>query len=274
MKIDLHLHTNFSDGIFSPEELLDMASSNNYDVIAITDHDTLDGYREAIEIAPQYNCRIISGIEISSVHNKRDVHILAYDIDDNNEELDNLLTSIQKSRLIRAQKIIAKLKNMGIYVDFDRVRSLAGKYELIARPHIARVLVENGNCRSTKEAFDNYLSNTSPAFVLKETPTVQEIIDIIHNAGGVAVLAHPHTLFDDTMIDDFILMGLDGLEAFYAKYDKKMVDHYDEIALKNNLLRTGGSDFHGEMLDFDYFGEYSAPDFVIDDIKLWAERYK
>ncbi len=104
MKIDLHLHTNFSDGIFSPEELLDMANSNNYDVIAITDHDTLDGYREAMEITPKGNCKVLSGIEISSVHNKRDVHILAYDIDITNEELDELLTSIQKSRLIRAKK--------------------------------------------------------------------------------------------------------------------------------------------------------------------------
>jgi hypothetical protein len=274
MKIDLHLHTTFSDGIFSPEELLEMASKNNYDIISITDHDTLDGFREATGMIHNFTCQIISGIEISSIHRQRDVHILAYDIDEKNEELDSLLSSIQKSRLIRAKKIIDKLKNMGIYVDFERVRSLAGKHELIARPHIARVLVENGNCRSTKEAFDHYLSNSSPAYVLKQTPTVQELIDVVHRAGGVAVLAHPHTLFDDSMIDEFVHMGLDGLEVFYAKYDRVMVDYYDEIALKNNLLRTGGSDFHGEMLDFDYFGEHSAPHYVVEELKLWAERYK
>lgn len=274
MKIDLHLHTNFSDGIFSPEEVLAMAAKNNYNVISITDHDTLDGYREAKKYLPEYDIKLLPGVEISSIHSNRDVHVLAYDVDEKNEKLDFLLTSIQKSRLVRAKKIIDKLKDMGIEVDFDKVRSLAGKYELIARPHIARVLVENGNCRTVKEAFDNYLSNSSPAYVLKETPSVQEIIDVIHQAGGVAVLAHPHTLFDDTMIDEFILMGLDGLEVFYAKYDKKMVDFYDEIALKNCLIRTGGSDFHGEMFDFDYFGEYSAPHFVVEEIKLWAERYK
>jgi 3',5'-nucleoside bisphosphate phosphatase len=274
MKIDLHLHTTYSDGIFSPEELLEMACKHDYDVISITDHDTLDGYREAKRILEKFPVKIIPGIEISSIYQHRDVHLLAYDIDVEHEELDKLLTDIQKSRLIRAKKIIDKLKTMGIFVDFERVRSLSGKHDLIARPHIARVLVENGNCRSTKEAFDNYLGNASPAYVLKQTPSVQEIIDVIHRAGGVVVLAHPHTLFDDSFIDDFVMMGLDGLEAFYAKYDKIMVDYYDEIAQKNGLLRTGGSDFHGEMLDFDYFGEYSAPHFVLEEIKLWSERYK
>ncbi|MCD4817461.1 MAG: PHP domain-containing protein [Candidatus Cloacimonetes bacterium] len=273
-KIDLHLHTNYSDGIFSPKEVLELAAKNEYTIISITDHDTLDGYRAAQEINHKYDLKILPGVEVSSYYKNRDVHILAYDIAPDDQEFNELLEYIQKSRYIRAERIIENLEKLGISVDFERVKALAGKNVLIARPHIARAMVENGTCKSTQEAFDNYIGNESPAYVLKKTPTVDEIIESIHRAGGVAVLAHPHTLFNDSYIYDFVEMDLDGLEVFYAKYDEHTVDHYDEIAQKNNLIRTGGSDFHGMLNDFNYFGDRSAPHYVVEEIKYRAKRYK
>ena len=273
-KVDLHIHTNYSDGIFSPQEVLEFAAKSKYNIISITDHDTLEGYFEVKKVTYDYGIKIIPGIEVSSIYQERDIHILAYDIDVENKYLLELLQSIQKARLVRAKQILHKLDDLNIHIDFERVSMFAGKNDLIARPHIARAMVENGSCKSTKEAFDKYLGNESPAYVLKQTPSVKEIIDAIHDAGGVAVLAHPHTMMNDNFIDDFVQMGLDGLEVFYAKYDQALVDYYDEIAMKNGLIRTGGSDFHGEIADFEYFGEYSAPHYVVEEIKFYAEKYK
>ncbi|RLD58282.1 MAG: hypothetical protein DRJ01_12785, partial [Bacteroidetes bacterium] len=195
-----------------------------------------------------------------------DVHILAYNFNPKNQELLDILKSIQKGRYIRAEKIIKKLKKMGINVQMSRVLDITGNNNLIGRPHIARVMVENGNCKSVNEAFVNFLSENSPAYVLKPTPSIDKVIKIIKNAGGISVLAHPHTLCNDDYIYDFIKLGLDGIEAYYAKYTTEKVQHYNEIALKNGLIRTGGSDFHGHINDFNFMGNYSAPEFVLDEI--------
>ena len=263
-KIDLHIHTHYSDGIFSPIEILDMANKNNYNVIAITDHDTVEGYDYALQFVNKFDIKLLPGVEISSFYMDKDVHILAYNFNPKDKELNSLLKKIQDGRMKRAEKIIDKLKGLGIYVQMDKVKAMAGKSNLIGRPHIARVLVKNGSCNSNKEAFDYFLGNDSPAYVKKDTPTIEEIVRVVNNAGGVTVLAHPHTLFNDDYVREILNIGVGGIEAFYSNYYEKTIEHYCNIADEFGVIKTGGSDFHGDLNDFDIFGEYSAPEVVLD----------
>lgn len=264
-KIDLHIHTNCSDGIYSPEQILEFAKDNFYDVISITDHDTLDGFKIAQKLIKNYEFYLIPGVEISSLHKDIDVHLLAYNFDPENRELIDLLHFIHKGRFVRAKKILKKLKFMGINIDFERVRQIAGDNDLIGRPHIARALIETKHCSNMKEVFEIYLGEDCPAYVPKPAPKVKKVIKLIKKVGGISVLAHPYTLGDDRIIFDLIEMGLDGIEIFYSKHSKDKISYYNEIAQKNNLIRTGGSDFHGENSS-DYFGDYNIPEFVYDEI--------
>ncbi|OQX70968.1 MAG: hypothetical protein B6D62_03075 [Candidatus Cloacimonas sp. 4484_275] len=267
-KIDLHIHTGCSDGIFSVEEVLDLAEKYEYDEIAITDHDTIEGYKKALEIMKikEYRFKLIPGVEISCSQKNQDVHMLAYYFDTQNQKLLNLLNSIQNGRFVRAQQILSKLERMGIKINFARVQEIAGKNGLIGRPHIARALIEIGCCSSIKEVFEIYLGENCPANVPKPAPNAKKAIKTIHKAGGLAILAHPFTLDDQSVIYDLINFGLDGIEVFYTKHSEDKIEYYNEIALKNNLVRTGGSDFHGDGLDLMNFGYYSAPEFVSEEL--------
>ena len=267
-KIDLHIHTECSDGLFSVEEVLNLAEKHLYDEIAITDHDTVDGYKKALEImkAKSYRFKLIPGVEISCTLKNQDIHMLAYYFDASDERLLSLLNSIQNGRFVRAQQILSKLENMGIKINFKRVQEIAGKNGLIGRPHIARALIEIGCCSSIREVFEIYLGENCPANVPKPVPSAKRIIKSIHRAGGLAILAHPFTLDDQSVIYDLINSGMDGMEVFYTKHSEDKIEYYNEIALKNNLVRTGGSDFHGDGLDLVNFGYYSAPEFVSDEL--------
>ena len=263
-KIDLHIHTHYSDGIFSPIEILEMANKNNYDVIAITDHDTLEGYNFARQFIKKFNMKLIPGVEISSYYKDKDVHILAYNFNPTSSSLISLLKKIQESRLKRAEKIVEKLRNLGIHIQMEKVLAMAGKSNLIGRPHIARVLVKNGDCNTNQEAFDYFLGNDSPAYVKKNTPSIEEICETVNKAEGVTVLAHPHTLFNDNYVREILMKGVGGIEAFYSTYNKETIKRYSKIAEEFGIIRTGGSDFHGDLNDFDIFGEYTAPEIVLD----------
>ncbi len=266
-KIDLHVHTNYSDGLYSPHQVLNLAKIFNLDVISITDHDNLDGYRSAVEYAKELNIKLIPGVEISSQLEDREVHILAYNIDIDNEELNNLLQLIYDSRFNRAQKIVEKLSENGIELDFDEIMKTAGENNYLGRPHISRALVDSGFCKDKFEAFDKYLGDKCFAFVPKYSVPVKEVIKIIRNAGGISVLAHPYSLRNDKLIYKIIQLGIDGMEVFYAKCNDDLIYHYNEMALMNNLIRTGGSDFHGEGLDMDIFESFSTPEYVLEEIE-------
>lgn len=265
--IDLHIHTSFSDGLLSPAEVLALATERKLDVISITDHDTLDGYRAAAEFSGDFPCELIPGVEISTNYQGADIHILAYDFNPQDKKLNSLLQTIQKGRFVRAQKIIQKLSFLGIGIDFRRVRKLAGNNDLIGRPHIAQALVEAGYCRDKQEAFDNLINNEGPAYCPKPTPSPKKIIKTVKKAGGIAVVAHPYTIKNDDLLREIILMGLSGLEVYYAKANAETVNHYERIALEYNLIRTGGSDFHGDELDWELFGRVPVPELVLEEIR-------
>ncbi len=273
-KIDLHIHTNYSDGLLSPEQILKLAKEKDYDVISITDHDTIDGYNIAKEIAGDYGIKLIPGVEISSNHKGIDVHMLAYNFDTNNHEFSKLLHTIHKGRLLRAKKIVKKLNNMGFDIKLDEINDISGKKNLIGRPHIARVLVNKGYCYNTQEVFNKYLGQDRPANIPKPVPSTKKIIKAIHDVNGIAVLAHPYTLNNHNVFREIINMDIDGLEVFCTKCSEEMIEYYNNIALEKNLIRTGGSDFHGDGLDMDLFGENSVPEFVLDELEYFESNKK
>lgn len=266
-KIDLHVHTNFSDGLFSPEEVLELAQDREYDVIAITDHDNIDGFLQVRNYAELLGIELIPGVEISTLHHGRDTHILAYYFDPENKALNELLKKIYDSRFDRAKSIIEKLNARGIKIDIEKVQSYAGRNNYLGRPHIARALIESGYCADKYEAFDIHLGENCYAYVPKFAPSSQAAIAAVHQAGGIAVLAHPYTLGDDSLISDIIDFGIDGMEVFYAKCNDETIYHYNEIAKENGLIRTGGSDFHGDGFDLEIFGNYSAPEKALNELQ-------
>ena len=186
-KVDLHIHTNFSDGLMSPKQILDLAKEQDFALLSITDHDTLDGYRDAVKIIQNYDFELIPGVEVSSHYKDKDIHVLGYNIDPENKKLNQLLDQIHEGRLTRAQKIITKLAEMDILISLDKVKDLAGEKGLIGRPHIARAVVEAGYCKNTIEVFDNYIGDGCPAFVAKPAPTVKKVISVFKTSSKLLV---------------------------------------------------------------------------------------
>nr|MDK2850674.1 3,5-nucleoside bisphosphate phosphatase [Candidatus Cloacimonadota bacterium] len=269
-RINLHLHTRASDGALTPVELLQQAKRIGLDLISITDHDTMAAYK----MIPEDNepLRILPGIEVSSLHKGHDIHILAYGCDFENTALKELTDMYLAGRRERAVKMIELLKDLGISIDLSDVVAMAGAQELIARPHIAQVLAQKGFVRNKNEAFDRYIGNFKPAYVPKPERSVPEILSVIHSAGGFAIIAHPGKLADPAYLEEFIDMGIDGLEAWHPDHYQYQVDEFIEIAQKKGLYVTAGSDFHGENENTQLFDMVPASQFILDSVrKLYGE---
>jgi len=270
MKIDLHLHTTFSDGKTSPEVLLRNAFQNHYSSISITDHDTYAGYLEAKNYLKKYPLNLIPGIEISTIHDNNEVHILAYYFDTENDDLNKLINKVYDSRYGRAIEMVKRLETMNIFLSWSEVLVYAGENTYIGRPHIARALMETGVVKTIKEAFDKYIHNDSPIYVPKYKVDTEYAINAIKKAGGVAILAHPGRLPDDSVVYACIEMGIDGLEVYYASHATGQTRLYEQIALENGLIKTGGTDFHGHEY---YYFSYSAPEICIKELNaLYQQR--
>lgn len=248
--IDLHTHTNASDGSMTPSELVEYAATNGLGAIAITDHDSIDGVSEALEQSKISGIEVIPGLEIS-VDYEPEMHILGYFSDENYTNIKGALYSLKESRNERNPKIIQKLREIGFEISMDEVREEATG-EIIGRPHIARVLFKKGYIGSVKEAFDKYLSSGKPAFFKKNMLTPGEGIKIIKEAGGIPVLAHPVLLQRDypkleRIVAELVKKGLGGIEAIYAENSEEDTKNHIRLANKYNLLITGGSDYHGNI---------------------------
>lgn len=243
-KINLHLHSTASDGAMSPRALAKRAKQIGLDLISITDHDTVDAYLE--HDLSDLGIKILPGMEVSSTHEGQDVHILAYALDIHDAGLKKLTEFYHVGRRKRAQKIIDKLKALGMPLELDEVLIFAGEQELIVRPHIAQAMVARGYCANKNEAFDKYIGNFRPAHVAKPEMSVPEVLDVIKQAGGKSVIAHPGKLYDVSHLDTFIEMGVDGIEVWHPDHSAAQVQEFVEKAEKHGLLQTAGSDFHGD----------------------------
>jgi hypothetical protein len=213
------MHTFYSDGALSPEELLIKAKSVGLSVISITDHDTLDGCINAMSLAPKYGIEIITGCEFSCNDVEREFHVLGYNVDPDNKHLKFHLHNFRNARLVRAKQIHKKLRNMGMMIDFDDILIKADQAP-ITRPHIAQILLEKGYVETLRQAFDKYIGDSGPASHPKAVFPVSQAIKLINQANGVAVLAHPANFVDQPTLYKMIQSGLDGIEVIHPMHNQ------------------------------------------------------
>jgi predicted metal-dependent phosphoesterase TrpH len=241
---DLHLHTFFSDGTFTPEELVERASKLGFSAIALTDHDTVEGCARAAMACANVKMEFISGAELTAEHKDTEVHIIGYFLDTQNRVLLERIAGFQSDRQNRIHEMVAALNQIGIPLKAESVFGLAN-CKSPGRPHVARALVKEKLIGSLDEAFERFLKKGRPAWVPKTKMSALEGIEMIHQAGGLAVMAHPGLNRTDEIIPALVDAGLDGIECFHTKHSTTMAERYLEIAEKYNLLVTGGSDCHG-----------------------------
>ena len=242
---DLHLHTVFSDGTYTPQELVAESARAGLSAIAITDHDTVDGIPAAAAAAEKKNIEFLPGIELTVEYKGIEIHLLGYLIDYKSPRLLEKLKILRNNRIERIYKITDKLKNMGVTLKPEAVFAIAGG-GTVGRLHIARAMVREKLVNSIYDAFRTYIGDKCPAYVLGFRLSPQEAIKILKDAGGIPVLAHPYIMNNDELISEFSGFGLMGVEVYYPEHTQGMINHYLDIAKKCNLLVTGGSDYHGE----------------------------
>jgi len=245
-KVDLHIHSTASDGKFSPQEIVQKSAELGLTVIAIADHDTVDGIATALAAARAFpSLKVIPCVEINTDVPHGEAHVLGYFIDYFNQELLTTLAVLRNSRHERARKMVAKLRSLGIHIDWRRVLEIAGS-GAIGRPHIAQAMLEKGYIASIKEAFAKYIGREGPAYVERGKITPAETVALILRSSGLPVLAHPLTVDDpEAMIIGLKAAGLVGIEAYYDSYTADEVNRLVGLANKHNLIITGGSDYHG-----------------------------
>ena len=241
---DLHLHTQFSDGTFTPEELVLHAQKGGLSCIALTDHDTVEGCARTAAACAAVKMEFITGAELTAEHQDTEVHIIGYFLDTQNPGLLARIATFQAVRQNRIHEMVAALNKMGIPLKVEAVFALAN-CRSPGRPHVARALVKEKLVGSLDEAFERFLKKNRPAWVPKTTMSALESVELIHQAGGLAVMAHPGLNHNDDIIPELVDVGLDGIECFHTKHSTSMSEHYLEIAEKHDLLVTGGSDCHG-----------------------------
>lgn len=245
MKIDLQMHSNYSDGALSPKELMQESKKAGLDVVSLTDHDTVAGLKQAQAQAQDLGIKFIPGVEISAERQAESIHILGHNIDPANKELVKKLAYYQQQRKLRAIRIIQKLRALGFEVDS---KILEKREELIGRPHIAQA-VRNRDI-SADEFLQKWLLPGKPAYVSREKLSVKQAIELIHQANGKAIWAHPAYTLDDfskikNLAKEFKSDGLDGIETRYFSYSKAQTKFLEKLADKLSLEKTAGSDFHG-----------------------------
>ena len=255
--IDLHIHSTASDGTFSPAEILALAQDLNLAAIAITDHDTINGSKEALGIGVPPSLKFLTGVEISaspppSFPYSGSLHILGYSIKIDNPLLNKTLAALQEARKNRNPGIIDRLNSMGVAVSMDELLNEVGGGQL-GRPHIARFMVKKGYVESIKEAFNKYLGKGKPAYLDKYRIDCSKAIEVILGAGGIPVIAHPFLLNPRNIedIEKLVItlkaMGLKGIEVYYSEHSQDNISKLEDIANRHELLMTGGSDFHGSL---------------------------
>lgn len=278
MKTDLHIHTYYSDGVFSPEKIVDTAIDVGLQVIALTDHDNVLSYGVAKDYLKKNNnedkLEVIQGVEINTLYKNYEVHILGYFMDTNNSDFQNLLKIQQQARIKQTKEIITLLaKKEGIKIKFDDIKKQVAEGGSIGRPHIAKAITNAGGTSNVMEAYAKYIHDDSSVYVPRKTVSPHDAVEIIYDAGGVPVIAHPHDLdIAESLIKELMSFGLRGIEAYHRKHSPACVEYFSSMAEELGLIVTGGSDFHapnimnGQII----LGKNFVPDWVYD--KLVQEK--
>ena len=266
---DLHLHTFYSDGTDAPERVVELAHASGLTAIAITDHDNTEAFAIAEPAAQRLGLELIPGIEMSASAEGREVHVLGFFLDFSHPPLVVHLTDQQARRVRRVHEIVQRLSAVGVRIDAQEVLDLAG-VGTVGRPHVARVLLKRGYISSLPEAFTKYIGPNNPGFVPGSPIPPAAIIRLILDAGGVPVLAHPVYLKRDPLIDEFTREGLAGLEAYHSGHTPEQVRHYEGIADRLHLLKTGGSDYHGESKEGLPVGAVKVSYELVERLRQWT----
>jgi 3',5'-nucleoside bisphosphate phosphatase len=273
MFVDLHLHSSFSDGTYSPEEIVSHAQRFRLKAIALTDHDTVEGCVRMSAACTSAEIEFIPGTELTAEQDGNEIHLLGYFIDTQSPRLLVQIARFQSVRQNRIREMVARLNQLKMPLAAEKVFSLAN-CRSPGRPHVARALVQAGLCHSLDEAFERFLKKNRPAWVPKFKMEATEAIELIHQAGGVAVLAHPGLNRTDAVIPAIVQAGLDGIECFHTKHSTATAEHYLEIADEHHLLVTGGSDCHGLSKGKPLIGTVKVPYQHVEKLKARAARIK
>ena len=277
MKADLHMHSTASDGVYAPDALMALAAGQGFTHVALTDHDSMAGIPAAREAAKRLGMHLIPGVELSC-GGQKEIHILGYGCDPEDTALRTFCERRVAQREERAEAMVQRLCALGKPIEMRRVRELAGG--AIARPHIARALLEAGHVTSVSDAFDRFLKPGKPAYVPKDDVKVAEAVRLIAQAGGVAVLAHPMELkLGETQLQSLIgewkAQGLAGVEAFHPSAQNNHAAFLTRMARREGLLVTGGSDFHGEAVRKTGIGEgLDRWEMMEDDVQALMARIR
>jgi 3',5'-nucleoside bisphosphate phosphatase len=252
-RIDLHTHSTHSDGTFGPAELVRLAADRDLQVVALTDHDTTNGLPEALATGLEVGVQVVPGVEFSAEYLGTSVHILCYWMDEEDRALQLELRRLREDRYRRGELMVEKLGSLGLPVEFERVREIAGDATIV-RPHIAQAMVEAGVVASEKEAFDRYIGDGGPAHVAKHALDPLDAVALIEDAGGVCALAHPGMWGDQSSVPDELIermaaAGMRGLEVDHPDHTPEARERYRALADRLGLIATGGSDCHGSRYD-------------------------
>ena len=278
MKTDLHIHTYYSDGVFSPEKIVDTAVDVGLQAIAITDHDNVLAYdvakKHIKDKGLEDKIEIIRGIEVNTLYKNYEVHILGYFMNPENSDFQAMLKTQQQARVKQTKEILALLaKKEGIKIKFDDVKKMVAEGGSIGRPHIAKAITNAGGTTTVMDAYAKYIHDDSPVYVQRKTVTPHDAVEIIYDAGGIPVIAHPHDIdIAESLIKELMNYGLRGIEAYHRKHSPACVEYFSSMAEELGLIVTGGSDFHtpnimnGQII----LGKNFVPEWVYD--KLVKEK--
>lgn len=242
---DLHTHTNASDGVLSPSALVGRAVERGIQVLSITDHDTVKGLEPAATAAQEGGIQFLAGIELSVTLEGEEIHLLAYGFEPTHAGLQRHLEAMQEARRERAWTIVERLRNQGVEVEDEELRADIASTHAVGRPHVAAALVRAGHVDTPGEAFEHYLGRGQPGYVTKPAFAASKALALVHEAGGVGVLAHPGHWTSGTQVRRLVDAGLDGLETHHPSHDASLRSYYERLARGYDLFTTGGSDYHG-----------------------------
>ena len=248
IKGDYHIHTNYSDGVFSPEKIVDLALDAGLQAISLTDHDNVLSYNVALEYlkTKEVDLKIIQGIEVNTLYKDYEVHILGYFPDTTQNDFKNLLKIQQQARTKQTKEILALLaKKEGIKIKYEDVKNMVAEGGSIGRPHIAKAITNAGGTSNIMEAYSKYIHRASPVYVERKTVSPFDAVEVIYDSGGIPVIAHPYDIdIAEKLIKDLMNCGLRGIEAYHRKHSPAIVEYFSSMAEQLGLIVTGGSDFH------------------------------
>lgn len=271
--LDLHTHSTASDGIYSPTELVALAHEASLKTIGLVDHDTTGGLEEALATGERMGVTVVPGIEINTdLPNKQgEAHMLGYYIEYDRPEFQRSIAVLREARALRGERMVAKLREQGLDVTWERVREIAGG--AVGRPHVARALLEKGYADSISDAFDKWIGPGRPAYIPRYKLSAEDAVRLVKSARGVPVLAHPANIpeLKETLLPSLVMVGLQGLECYYGEYDTVTVARLLQLANTYGLIPTGGSDYHGPNMHPTPLGARYVPDDSLERLRRTGE---